>query len=78
LFDTGGNVFEWCSDWHGAYNPDEEINPQGPKGGESRVLKGGAWYFNYTRCRIAGRWSSTPETVHINYGFRLVLSVKEK
>jgi formylglycine-generating enzyme required for sulfatase activity len=41
--DTAGNVWEWCADWHGDYDPQEVDDPEGPASGVFRVLRGGCW-----------------------------------
>ena len=45
LFDTGGNMWEFCEDW---WDPDyfktsPKTDPAGPKTGRARLVKGGSW-----------------------------------
>jgi serine/threonine-protein kinase len=42
---------------------------------ETRVLRGGAWYFNPAYCRVAFRHGYLPHIVFTNFGIRLALSV---
>ena len=73
IYDMSGNVYEWCSDWHGSYTAKAQTNPIGPSTGSPRVLRGGSWDYDAQYCRVSSR-SNNPGYPYCDVGFRLALS----
>ncbi len=73
LCDLHGNVWEWCSDWHGAYPGGSVADPQGPAAGAERVRRGGGWNSMLDDCRTARR-SHAANARLVNTGLRVVLA----
>ncbi|WP_413101345.1 formylglycine-generating enzyme family protein [Streptomyces sp. Inha503] len=75
LWNTAGNVWEWCSDWFSPtyYTEAPPENPLGPETGVTRVLRGGSYLCHHSYCnryRVAARSSNTPDSSSGNLGFR--------
>ena len=45
LYDMGGNLYEYCSDWLGDYPEEPQTNPQGPQSGSMRVIRADVGLF---------------------------------
>lgn len=72
LQDTLGGVREWCWDWFGSYDGGLAHDPEGPRTGTLRVLRGGSWFSPRDRVHCSARAGLHPDEAWTTDGFRLV------
>jgi formylglycine-generating enzyme required for sulfatase activity len=78
LYDTVGNVFEWCWDLFGQgyYAVSPAKDPRGPDAGLTRVARGGSWASRPRNARSTQRYARSPDEPTSFIGFRLAMTVK--
>jgi len=75
LYDMGGNVWEWVSDYYADYKDTPDKNPSGPESGRFRVIRGGSWHSGAMCIRVYYRNGLSPSWVDFAVGFRCAKSV---
>jgi formylglycine-generating enzyme required for sulfatase activity len=75
LYDTHGNVREWCWDWMGDYSEEEQSDPTGPETGTDKIVRGGSWNSGANACQSAYRTSMNAQLNDFETGFRIVRSI---
>lgn len=83
LYDMVGNLWHWCSDHFAArayQNRDstETVDPQGPRTGKKRVVRGGNWAFGAGEARNAFRFGLEPNLCTDLTGFRVVSTARQE
>ena len=80
LYDMSGNAREWCQDWYSrdyyeqCHKHGIVVDPQGPKKGLYRVIRGGSYWYVAQYCRSAYRSGPHPARGARGFGFRLAAS----
>ncbi len=75
LVDVYGNVWEWCSDWYEDF-PKGGLDPQGPKNGTRKIIRGGSFGNIWEHNRSTTRYSFEPDKPNSYTGFRIIREMK--
>ena len=72
LHDMSGSLWEWCLDTYGPYPSTPQTDPLADSGSPF-VLRGGAWTYFPTYCRVTGRDFYNGDDVSVSVGFRVTM-----
>ena len=72
LHDMSSNLWEWCSDTYGQYPSTPQTDPLADSGSPF-VLRGGAWTYFPTYCRVTCRDSFSGNDASVSVGFRVAM-----
>jgi formylglycine-generating enzyme required for sulfatase activity len=74
-----GNVAELTADRYGRkyFEESPAVDPKGPENGNDRVVLGGSWGTDASRCRSAFRRSNATSGKAYYFGFRVACDVAE-
>ena len=72
LHDMSGSLWEWCLDTYGPYPSTPQTDPLADSGSPF-VLRGGAWTYFPTYCRVTCRDSYSGEDASVSVGFRVTM-----
>jgi formylglycine-generating enzyme len=83
LFDTYGNVAEWCWDWYDdrqtvAQNPSGPSTPKGLRDNWCRVLRGGDWGQYESDINSFHRSFAKPRSRNLEFGFRVARNLNSE
>jgi len=78
LYDMCGNVVEWVADRYDptCYASSSKVDPQGPDGGEHRVIRGDGWHSEPYCNRVDFRNALPANWVDFAVGFRVANDVE--
>jgi len=72
LHDMSGSLWEWCLDTYGQYPSTPQTDPLADSG-SLFVLRGGAWTYFPTYCRVTCRDSYSGDDASVSVGFRVAM-----
>lgn len=73
LYDMSGNLWEWCRDTYGPYPTTTQTDPL-VESGSRYVLRGGAWTYLPSYCRVTCRDAYNGEAKSVSNGVRVVVN----
>ncbi len=75
LYDMSGSLWEWCLDTYGEYPDSPQTNPVF-QNGNPYAMRGGAWTYLPSYCRVSCRDPYDENTISIANGLRVVLKIQ--